>query len=210
MKQLIAYFAKRSLLINVILIACIASAAFLWPKVGKEEMPEFAMNWLRINVPYPGAAAEDVELFVTKQIEENLKGISGLHEIRSTSAFGSSSFRISFDRETEDTKELIQNIKDAVARASLPAEVEEPIYSRFTSSEKAILDIALYHRDVQVLDVDSRTELQKYALAFEQRMLALPEISGINRQGYLKPEIKILIHPDKLAWVGDRIFLGHP
>src|SRR5690606_9932796 len=47
-------------------------------------------------------------------------------------------------------------------------------------------------------DVDSRTELQKYALAFEQRLLALKEISGVEKQGYLRPEIQILIHPQKL------------
>ncbi|MFK7824823.1 MAG: efflux RND transporter permease subunit [Oligoflexales bacterium] len=198
MKQLIAYFARRNLLINVILIGFISSAIFLWPKVGKEEMPEFETNWLRINVRFPGAVAEDVELFVTKQIEKRLKGISGLQQIRSTSAFGSSSFSISFDQNVEDTKELIQTIKDAVERTSLPSEVEEPIYSRFTSSEKAILDIAIYHKDFHLLDLESRTTLQRYALAFEQRILALPEISGSNQQGYLRPEIRILINPDKL------------
>jgi multidrug efflux pump subunit AcrB len=48
-----------------------------WKNVPKEEMPEFAMNWVRIAISYPGASAADVELFITKPVEEKLKGLSG-------------------------------------------------------------------------------------------------------------------------------------
>lgn len=33
-------------------------ALLTWKNIGKEEMPEFASNWLRINTVYPGAPAE--------------------------------------------------------------------------------------------------------------------------------------------------------
>ena len=64
MKKLIAYFFNRPLLTNIIFILTMGMAIFAWKNfVSKEEMPEFASNWVRINISYPGAAAEDVELF---------------------------------------------------------------------------------------------------------------------------------------------------
>src|SRR5690606_10774987 len=75
---------------------------------------------------------------------------------------------------------------------------EEPVYRRFTSAEKAIIDIALIHTGTELLNVEQRAELQGYALAFENRLLALNEVSGLEKQGYLKPELQISIHPEKL------------
>lgn len=198
MKDLIRYFSQRTLLTNVVLFGLIFAAVALWPRVGKEEMPEFAMNFLRVNILYPGASAEDVELFVTRPIEEELKGVSGLREVVSTSSFSSSSFRITMEPDLPNEDEVVQEIKDAVDRARLPLETEDPEYSRFSSREKAIIDIALYHTGSEMLNVEQRAELQKYALAFESQMLTLPEITSLERSGYLQPELHILVQPENL------------
>lgn len=96
MKSIISYFTYRPIVVNVLLFGFLFSSIIFWPKIGKEEMPEFAMPFLRVSLAYPGAAAEDVELFITKPIEEKLKGIAGLEEVQSKSSYGSSSFRVSF------------------------------------------------------------------------------------------------------------------
>ena len=83
MNKLIAYFSTRSLFVNVIFFGVLLLAIFLWRSIGKEEMPEFESNWVRVSTSYPGASAEDVELFVTKEIEEELKGVVGIEEIKS-------------------------------------------------------------------------------------------------------------------------------
>ena len=64
MKAIIAFFCERHLLSNVLFFGILLLAIFSWRNIGKEEMPEFASNWIRINTVYPGAPAEDVELFV--------------------------------------------------------------------------------------------------------------------------------------------------
>ena len=94
MSSVIGYFSQRIVLANVVLFGLILSALLMWPNVGKEEMPEFAFNWVRISIPYPGASSSDVELFITKPVEENLKGVSSLEEVKSTSSYGMSSFQV--------------------------------------------------------------------------------------------------------------------
>ncbi|MBD63677.1 MAG: hypothetical protein CME62_00590 [Halobacteriovoraceae bacterium] len=198
MKKLIAYFFNRPLLTNIIFILTMGMAIFAWKNfVSKEEMPEFASNWVRINISYPGAAAEDVELFVTKPLEDELKGVVGIKEVQSTSSVGSSSFRIVIDDNYPDSDEVVKEIKDATLRVNYPSEVRDlPSIRQFKSSEKAIMDLGFYHKGYRSLDVKGRQELQQAVLNFENQLTALPEISSVTRSHYLKPELQILVSPE--------------
>ncbi len=49
-----------------------------------------------------------------------------------------------------------------------------------------------------MLDVESRENLQTFALALENKLLSLSQVSAVNRSGYLKEEIHIKINPQKL------------
>lgn len=199
MKNLVSYFVERHLLTNVLFFGMILMAVFTWFQIGKEEMPEFESNWLRVSTVYPGAPAEDVELFVTKPMEDELKGVVGIEEIVATSSVGSSSLRITIDDDYPDKKEVVQEIKDAILRTDLPSEVRDlPNIRQFKSSEKAILDIGIYHKEKQFLDSKTRAEIQKYILSFENQLTALPQIASIEKSHYRKPELQIRVDPKKI------------
>lgn len=198
MKNLIHFFTSRHLLSNIIFFGVILFSFVVWNNIGKEEMPEFASNWIRVKTSYPGAPAEDVELFVTKPLEDELKGIVGIEEVTTTSSVGSSSLRIVLDDDYPNKEEVTREIKDAVFRVNLPAEIRDlPRIRQFKSAEKAILDIGIYYKGHKYLDSKSRAELQKYVLGFENQLLALKEISSIDRSYYKNPEIQIEIDPKK-------------
>lgn len=195
---MIGYFARRPLIANVVMFGLLMAAVVLWPRTGKEEMPEFAMESLRVQVAFPGASAGDVEFFVTKPIEERLKGLAGLDEITSQSAYSSSSFQINFAAGTADLAEKVQEVKDAVNSTPLPREAEEPTFRQFKSSEKAIIDIGLYLPQKHLLTAADRQVLQERVLSFQNQILTLPEISGVTVSGYLAPELQIKVDPAKL------------
>ena len=197
MKKLIAYFTHRHLLTNMLFFGLMLMSFFAWNNIGKEELPEFESNWIRVSTFYPGAPAEDVELFVTKPLEEELKGVVGIEEIQSTSSVGTSSLRITIDDDYPDKDEVTQEIKDAILRANLPSEVRDlPKIRQFKSAAKAILDIGIYHKEHRTLDAKARAELQQYVLSFETQLMALKEVSSIDRSHYLKPELQVIAKPD--------------
>lgn len=198
MEKLIYYFSQRAVIVNVVLFGLILTAIMMWPKVGKEEMPDFAFNSVRVTIPYPGASSGDVELFITKPVEEKLKGVTSLEAVKSTSSYGVSSFQVSFELHTPNLQEKIQEVKDAIDSVDLPREAEAATYKQFRSSEKAILDVGLYLKDKEILDTDSRILLQKYALAFKDRLLSLKEVSGVTSEGYLRPELQVKVKPERL------------
>ena len=196
MKNIIQYFTSRHLLTNVFFFGTILFAVFTWTKIGKEEMPEFSSNWIRVNTTYPGAPAEDVELFVTKPIEDELKGVAGIDEVVTTSSVSSSSIRIVIDDSYPDKREITQNIKDAILRAKLPSEVrDQPNVRQFKSDEKAIMDVGIYFKNADFLTDDLRRELQQEVISFEAQLISLNEISSVDRSFYRKPEIQILANP---------------
>ena len=199
MNGLISYFTHRHLLVNVIFFVFLLLGVFLWNFIGKEEMPEFASNWIRVNTVYPGAPAEDVELFITKPMEEELKGVVGIEEIVTTSSLGSSSLRIVLDDNYPHKDETVKDIQNAILRVKLPIEVRDlPRIRQFKSSEKAILDIGIFHKKHKVLDTKSRAQLQQFVLSFENQLLAQNEISSIERSHYRKPELQIMVNPKKI------------
>ena len=97
MKAIIQYFLKRPTVINAIMLGVLFAGVLAWNKIGKEEMPEFEMPSIRVTLKYPGASGQDVEFFLTKPIEEVLKGVTGLDEVISNASYGSTTITIVFE-----------------------------------------------------------------------------------------------------------------
>jgi len=81
LEKLIAYFAKRHLLTNLVFIAIFVGGIFAWNNTSKEELPDITFDRVRVSVRYQGAPAEDVEYFVTKPIEEAVRGLDGVYKV---------------------------------------------------------------------------------------------------------------------------------
>lgn len=198
MKIIIDYFTLRPLIANAVLFGILFAAVAFWPRMGKEEMPDFAMNSINVSIRYPGASAEDVELFITKPVEESLKSVSYIQKIVTVSSYSNSSIRITFEPKVDNLAEKIQEVKDAISSLALPKESELPSYRQFKNSEKAILDIGLFLKDVEILDTKSRKKLQQQVLAIQSQLLSLDAVSSVDLSGYLQPELQINIDPKQL------------
>lgn len=197
--RLIAYCARKHLLMNFLFITVIVGGFYAWHHTNKEEMPDITFDRIRIRVRYPGAPAEDVELFVTKPIEERIRGLDGVYRMKSTSSMGLSSISVEIEKGYPDFDEALTEIRNAVLDADLPDEViDDPSVRVFKTSKKAILDIALIHKAHHILSLEGRRELQRFTFAFENRLLSLPEVHSINKRGYLQEELQIKVRPDDL------------
>ena len=162
-------------------------------------MPEFESNWVSVSTNYPGSSSGEVERYITKPIEEELKSIAGLDSVWSNSSLGMSSVSVVIDDGFSNKSEVVQEIQDAVNRVMLPAEViDKPIIRHFKSSEKAILDIGIYLKGHTELSDEKRRELQNFVLSFESQLTGLKEISSIDKSNYLKPELRIEVDPKKI------------
>ena len=199
LERIITYFTQKHILTNLIFISILIGGVFAWNNTSKEELPDITFDRVTISAHYQGAPAEDVEYFVTKPIEEAVRGLDGVCKVTSTTSVGQSNVNIEIEQNYPDIDEAVTEIRNTVMDVDLPDEiVDDPNIRVFKTSKKAIIDIALYNENIHLLGIEERRELQKYAFALENQLLNLSQVNSVNRRGYLQEEIKIKVYPRKL------------
>lgn len=196
MTSLIRYFAQKHFLVNLITVLVLVGGVVAWNTTNKEELPDITFNTIQISTSYSGASAEDVEVYVTKPLEEALQGIDGVYRITSSTGQGSSSISVELEQSVKDIDKAVTEVQNQVSSVSLPEDVlKDPRVRVFETSKKAIIDIAIYNENKKILDVTSRAKLQEIVRGLENKLLSQPEIFEVRRSGYLTEEINIKAHP---------------
>jgi len=199
-ERFIAFFVDRHLLTNLLFVSVIVAGLYSWHLIKKEEMPDVTFDRVRVSATYPGATAEEVEHFVTRELEEELRGIDGVYRITSTASQGSTSVTVELEQDYPNKDEAITEIRNAALAAKLPPEVrDKPAVRVFKTAKKAIVDIGVYHSGTHLLNVADRQLLQRYASALETQLVNLPEIHSVDKSGYFTEEIQINVEPDQLV-----------
>ncbi|WP_084963389.1 efflux RND transporter permease subunit [Thermoactinospora rubra] len=157
--------ANRSL---VVLIALVLSAfgVFAIPQLKQQLFPSLAFPGAFVVAAYPGASPEIVEEQVTEPIEDALKGLEGVEEVRSASREGVSQVQLAFAYGT-DIEASVSRMQQAISRATLPEAVEPQVVAGNTD------DIP-----VMVLAVGDGGDPR--AMAEKLRRIVLPELRGIE------------------------------
>ncbi|MFC1808084.1 efflux RND transporter permease subunit [Candidatus Omnitrophota bacterium] len=198
-EKIINFFLKRHLLTNLFFIAIFIGGIFSWIQIPKEELPDITFDRVRVSVNYPGASTEEVEYYVTRPIEEALRGLDGIYRITSSTGIGTCAVTAEIEKDYADKDEVIADIRNSVLDVDLPEDiVDDPNVRVYKTSRKAIIDVGLLVKGKNLLDVESRQTLQSYSLALENRLLSLPEVSSVSRSGYLDDEIHIKVYPERL------------
>ena len=86
------------------------SSYFAMPR---EDFPEIKETKIYISTPFPGNTAEDIERLITDPLEDELKNVSNVVEILSTSQEDYSIITVEFDEDVS-VEEAKQKVKDEV------------------------------------------------------------------------------------------------
>lgn len=200
MKKFIALFSNNHILTNLFVVLLFIFAIYAWNKTPKEEMPEATADYIFVFASYPGASPSEVEYYVTREIEDAIKGVEGIKDITSSSSTGSCSINIELDPRARKTQEVFDEIEDIVLKIKYPEEMtNDPRVRQIKSTNKPIIDIALYNKDKHILTPSDRQQLQDVVYALENRLLALPTVSEVSDNGYLSEVVAITVDPKKLA-----------
>ena len=139
MKKFVEYFIRHSAVTNWIMLIICAAGIFGLYALNRRLDPKMEIENVEIDIPYPGASAIEVEEGIIVKIEENLRGLEGIEEIRSWSQdnYGSVDVEIT---QGYDMNKAIQNIKNSVNSInSYPTNAEKPIIYQSTQWNRAIM-----------------------------------------------------------------------
>jgi Cu/Ag efflux pump CusA len=106
--------------------------------------PEFAPPQVSIQTEAPGLSPEQVEVLVTKPLEDAINGVEGIAAVRSQSIQGLSVITAVL-AEHQDIYRARQALAERMVEATgrLPATVEPPVLTPLTSSSSTVLVIGV-------------------------------------------------------------------
>lgn len=142
MNNTLTWFAKNSVVANLLMALIIAAGLITLPTITKEIFPEFSLDMISVQVPYLGAAPEEVEEGVSVRIEEAIQDLEGIKELSSVSSEGMATVLIELETGA-DVRELLDDVKARVdAIDTFPVETEKPIISELTNRTQ-VIDVAI-------------------------------------------------------------------
>jgi multidrug efflux pump len=159
----------------------------------KESFPDIVVPTIYINTLYAGNTPANIENLVTKPIEKQLKSISGVKKINSTSLQDYSVIMVEFNTNV-DVPVAKQKVKDAVdkAQTDLPKDLtRQPNVMEVSFSDLPIMYINMAGK----MDLN---KLKKYGDQLKDKIEGMKEITRVDMIGALDREIQVNVDMYKM------------
>lgn len=194
MRDVVSFFIRYPIWSNVILFAVFLLGFASLFSLKKSFFPEVRPNIITVSVAYPGASPEEMEEGITIKVEEALKGIVGIVEVRSVSSENTASITIETST-NYDLDEVLTEVKNAVDRInSFPVGAEKPtVFKQQSTSMASFLGLK---GNVSLM------ELKQIAERIEDDFLKSGLITQVRVSGYPDLEISIEVPEDNLSRYG--------
>ncbi len=190
---------SKSNIIYFLMFIFLAFGINAYNTLPREDFPEIITSEVFISTINPGNTPEDIERFITVPLEEAVKGVSNLVDIKSTSLENYSIISLEFDEEIniELAKQKVRDeIDSVISGEDWPTfnnvKVEPDILSMSLAEEMPILNVNIQG--------DYPTEqLKKYAEFLEDRIEKLDEIKEVDILGAQEEEIEVAVDIKKMT-----------
>ncbi len=193
MRNMIAFFVNRGLLVNMLSGMLLLGGIYAAMNIQREAFPSVNFDLVVVGASYPGASPKELEQLVTMPIERELKSVDGIKRLTSTSYAGTMEITIEVDPNNADRSRFVSDVEQAVNRAVLPDDLPRDPFIREIKSEKTpVISFSMFG------DI-SELELKHIADQVEDDLLALKGVSSVTVQGDRKEEIRIILNPEKMA-----------
>ncbi len=196
------FYRRPHLLVLSLVILLVAGMSALG-NLPRLEDPRIDTRNALVITSYPGASAERVEALVSDVLEDKLREIFEIKEVKSTSRAGISVINI----ETQDwidgssNEQLFSEIRDAIGEASVgfPEGAGSPIFDekRGATAFTLLLALKASHPDTTSLTLTGRL-----AEELTDRLRNVHGTELVRIYGAPEEEISVSISPDKLAATG--------
>lgn len=166
----------------------------------REDFPEIIENKIYISSVFPGNSAEDVEKLVVKPLEKEIKNISGVDKVTSSSFqdYGMIIAEFSDDVTIEQAK---QKIKDKVDNAK--ADTDWPNMDNGSKVEPNVFELNI-SEEVPILNINlqgnyTTQQLKKYGELLQDDLEEISEVKKVDILGVDDKEVEIAVDIFKMT-----------
>jgi multidrug efflux pump len=185
---------SRTVLATLVLVLIAGTVAFM--EIPKESSPDIPIPILVVSLSHRGISPEDAERLLVRPMEQELKSIEGVKEMRSTAYEGGANVVLEFEAgfDSEQAKRDVQEKVD-IAKVDLPDETDEPVVNEINISLFPIVVITLagdiQERALLRLGDDLADEIEK-----------IPAVLEVDIGGDREQQAEIIVDPVRLQSYG--------
>lgn len=184
---------RRPVFATVLSLLLIAFGVLSFQRLPVRELPDIDPPIVSVQTSDPGATAQVIDTLITQPIEDQLSGLEGIKNISSVNRPGVSSISIEFDL-NRNIEAAANDVRDAVSRVSLPAEIDPPQISKADSDAAPVMFFNLSS------DRADRFELTEYAEhTLSDRLSTIDGVSQVRIFGAKEYSMRVWLDRVSLA-----------
>jgi len=187
-------------LATMAMLAFVVMGLFSYQRLAIDQFPNIDVPTVVVQMDYPGASPEIVEVEVTRKIEEAVNTVAGISALSSRSYEGSAVVIVEFNLDI-DGRKAAEDVREKVAlmRPLLRDEVEDPRVFRFDPASAPIFNVALLSPDGS----RSPQELTTWATqVLQKRLENVRGVGAVSVVGGVAREISIRVRPSAMEALG--------
>lgn len=195
-RTLIAAAMDRSRTTLLAFVFLLIGGMIAYQVIPKESSPDIAIPIIYVAMSLDGISPEDAERLLVRPMEQELRSLEGIKEMRGNASEGHASVMLEFDAGFDADKAL-QDVREKVdtARSKLPQEADEPRVHEINISLFPVLSIGLS-------GPLSERELITIARRFQDAIEAVPEVLEVDIGGDREDLLEIVVDPQVLESYG--------
>jgi len=196
MRALIAAAMDRSRTTLLTFLFLLLGGMAAYQVIPKESNPDVTIPMIYVAMTLDGISPEDAERLLVRPMEQELRALEGIKEMRGTASEGHASVMLEFDAGFDPDKAL-QDVREKVdtARSKLPQEADEPRVHEINVSLFPVLSVGLS-------GPLSERELITIARRFQDAIEAIPEVLEVDIGGDREDLLEVVVDPQVLESYG--------
>lgn len=197
--KIIHFSIRNKFIIGLFVLGLIAVGSYSLVHLPMDTQPDITNNQVQIITSSPTLATQEVEQFITYPIEQAVKPIPNITELRSISRFGLSVVTVVFSEDTDiywARNQINENLK--AAEEVIPKNVGTPELAPVSTGLGEIYQYVVYAKEGyedQYNSMDLRT-IQDWII--KPQLIGVKGVAEVNTLGGHLKQYEVSVQPDRL------------
>lgn len=195
--SIVSFSVRNRQFMLVAFVAMLAMGAFSMLTIPRAEDPTFPIPVYPIVAVYPGASPTDIEQLVVDPIEDRVRALEDLKDVKTSIEDGLAVIIPEFDVSVDADRKYDEILREVNAlRGDLPSDLAVLEVQRINAADVNIAQFAL------VSETAPYHELDKAARKLRDDLARLPGVKKAETWGYPRREARVSIDAGRLAELG--------
>src|SRR6478609_1484027 len=186
--------------VYILTLLIVITGVIAYVTMPREDFPEIIENKIYISSVFPGNSAEDVEKLIIKPLEKEIKNITGVEKITSSSFQDYGMIIVEFGDKVgiEDAKTKVKDKVDVIK-----ADTDWPNLDNGSKVEPSVFELNI-SEEVPILNINLKgnyttQQLKKYGELLQDDIEEIPEVKKVDILGVDDKEVEIAVDIFKMT-----------